>query len=105
MPLMKAGIPQERDVSEKVWFDPKDINELMRLHPPDSSDGWRVVAKYPAHSCADPRYRAAHARSQRIRSGKVGYLSELGQWNARAVKKAHEVWLYLRFEGSDGGRW
>ena len=102
--VSKAGIPTGQSQTDTVPISPSDITALMRITPPDSEDGWRLVARYPVDSCDDPRYRAAHRRSQRIRAGKVGYLRSLGQWDARAVKHKNECWLYLRFLG-DGSRW
>ena len=111
MSLKKNGIPPMRNATESIWFDQADITALMRLTPPDDEWGWRVVAEYPSpEKTRDKRYRAAHARSQAIRAGRVKYLSDLGVWEARAVlrcpaRQQPRTLLYLRYCGPDGTRW
>lgn len=106
MALKAAGIPTREAFEPTVMFDPADITALMRLAPGDDNEGWRVIATYPSPGGSrDKRYRAAHARSQHIRAGRVRYLADLGEWDAQAVLKGGNTLLYLRYLGTDGNRW
>lgn len=82
------------------------VLDLLAIRPPDINDGWRIIYTKGAKNSMSKEYRTAHARAQRIRSGKVSYLADYGQWEARVqwINRV-EVALFVRYCGPDGKRW
>lgn len=102
--FIAAGVPE---ASLKRSDDLRaQIQMLMGLPTDDPHQGWRVIATYKASKNTDPGYRSAHARSQKIRSGKVAYFNQYGKFSALARFMGDGmVGLYVRYEGQDGKRW
>jgi len=82
------------------------VLDLLAIQPPDVTDGWRMVYVKGCDTSLSKEYRTAHARAQRIRSGKVSYLAGYGVWDARVqwINQV-EIALFIRYCGPDGKRW
>lgn len=101
--FITAGAPKKFDRSASLESECARLASL-NLQDDDPSDGYRVVATYPATDYRDPGYRSAHARALNIRQGKVSYLTKYGRFDARARFIGTDmVGVFVKYLGPNDG--